>query len=115
MSAMLRLCAVDELVPGQVTRVAGPSVPVPLSVMKVGDTIYCVDDTCSHETASLADGWLDGYDLECPLHESRFDIRSGRPDCPPARRTIRTHAVQVIDGMVCVAEAAVALPDEVAS
>lgn len=112
---MIQLCAADQLVAGEVLRIDVPSLPVPLAVMKVGETIFCVDDTCSHETASLADGWLDGFDLECPLHESRFDIRSGKPDCPPARRPIRRHDVQVVNGVVCVNEESVTVRHEATS
>ena len=106
---MIELCPITDLTRGAVTRIARPDLPVPLGLVKVGDRIFCFDDTCSHETASLSDGWLDGHEIECPLHESRFDLRTGRPDCPPARRPIRTHDVQVLDDMVCVDESSVAV------
>ncbi|MCZ0991708.1 bifunctional 3-phenylpropionate/cinnamic acid dioxygenase ferredoxin subunit [Streptomyces diastatochromogenes] len=111
---MIKLCPVEDLAPGTVTRIATPDLPVPLALIKVGERIFCVDDTCSHETASLSDGWLDGHEIECPLHESRFDVRTGKPDCPPARRPIRTHDVEVVAGMVCVDEASVAVAREAA-
>lgn len=111
---MIELCPVTDLTPGTVTRIATPGLPVPLALIKVGERIFCIDDTCSHETASLSDGWLDGLEIECPLHESRFDLRTGKPDCPPARRPIRTHEVEVVDGMVCVDEASVAVAQEAA-
>ncbi|MFC9223814.1 bifunctional 3-phenylpropionate/cinnamic acid dioxygenase ferredoxin subunit [Streptomyces hygroscopicus] len=111
---MIQLCPVDDLAPGKVTRIAKPELPVPLALVKVGVRIFCIDDTCSHETASLSDGWLEGHEIECPLHESRFDLRTGKPDCPPARRPVRTHAVQVVDGMVCVEETSVAIAAEAA-
>ena len=41
--------------------------------------LRAIDDTCSHEDASLADGWLDGTELECPRHNSIFDLLTGRP------------------------------------
>ncbi|WP_413797124.1 non-heme iron oxygenase ferredoxin subunit [Streptomyces iranensis] len=109
---MIKLCLAENLTPGAVTRIATPDLPVPLAVVKVGERIFCFDDTCSHETASLSDGWLDGHEIECPLHESRFDLRTGKPDSPPARRPIRTHDVQVVEGMVYVDEASVALSGE---
>ncbi|MFI6284868.1 bifunctional 3-phenylpropionate/cinnamic acid dioxygenase ferredoxin subunit [Streptomyces sp. NPDC051018] len=109
---MIKLCPVEDLTPGTVTRISLPGLPVPLALVQVGERIFCVDDICSHETASLSDGWLDGHEIECPLHESRFDLRTGKPDCPPARRPIRTHAVQVVDGMVSVDEASVAVTVE---
>ncbi len=60
--------------------------------------VFAVDDTCTHQDASLADGWLEGCEVECPLHASKFDLRTGRVDAPPAKRPVRTHAVTLSDG-----------------
>src|SRR4051794_2810959 len=62
--------------------------------------VFAVDDTCTHQDASLADGWLEGCEVECPLHASRFDLRTGQVDAPPAKRPVHTHAVSVQDGHV---------------
>ena len=51
----------------------------------------------------FADGWLEGCEVECPLHASRFDLRTGQVDAPPAKRPVRTHRVEVSDGIVHVA------------
>src|SRR6185437_2356941 len=53
---------------------------------------------CSHERASLADGWLEGCEIECPLHSSRFDLRTGAVDAPPARLPVRTQQVVIVGG-----------------
>ncbi len=44
----------------------------------------------------MADGWLEGCQVECPLHASRFDLRTGAVDALPAKAPIRTHTVSVI-------------------
>jgi 3-phenylpropionate/trans-cinnamate dioxygenase ferredoxin component len=75
--------------------------PVTLFHTEDGE-LYAVDDTCTHQDASLADGWLEGCLVECPLHSSRFDLRTGAVDGPPARVPVRTHAVEVRDGTVYV-------------
>ena len=62
--------------------------------------MFAIDDTCSHQDASLADGWLEGCEIECPLHASRFNLRTGAVDAPPAKRPMRTHAVVVEDGVI---------------
>ena len=62
--------------------------------------ILAIDDTCSHQQASLADGWLEGCEIECPLHSSRFDLRTGAVDAPPARLPVRTHQVVIQDGVI---------------
>lgn len=64
--------------------------------------LFAIDDTCTHQDASLADGWLEGCEVECPLHASKFDLRTGAVDAPPAKLPVRTHEVVVEDGMIYV-------------
>jgi 3-phenylpropionate/trans-cinnamate dioxygenase ferredoxin component len=66
------------------------------------DEIYAVEDRCSHEAGSLSEGTLDGSEIECPLHSSVFDLRTGAVLGPPARSGIKTYPVVVIDGRVLV-------------
>jgi len=75
---------------------------VPIAVFNADGTYYAIDDTCTHQDASLADGWLDGCLVECPLHSSVFDLRTGLPTSPPAKRAVRTHRVTVEDGTIVV-------------
>ena len=64
---------------------------------------FATQDTCSHEKWSLGeDSDLDGYEIECPLHLARFDVRSGEVLCFPATVALNTYAVEVEDGMVYV-------------
>ncbi len=90
----------DAVPPGTAHRL--PVTP-PVTLFHTEDgELFAVDDTCTHQDASLADGWLEGCLVECPLHSSRFDLRTGAVDGPPARRPVGTHAVEVRDGMVYV-------------
>jgi nitrite reductase/ring-hydroxylating ferredoxin subunit len=50
---------------------------------------------CTHFGGSLAEGKLEGYELQCPWHGSKFDIRSGKVTRPPAMRTEPTYEVDV--------------------
>jgi 3-phenylpropionate/trans-cinnamate dioxygenase ferredoxin component len=98
---VIAVCPVAEL-----TRGEGRQVPhdPPIAVFYTDDgEIFAIDDTCTHQDASLADGWLEGSQVECPLHASKFDLRTGQVDAPPAKRPVRTHAVSVVDGIVYVA------------
>jgi 3-phenylpropionate/trans-cinnamate dioxygenase ferredoxin component len=98
---MLRICPVDDLPPGESRRVGPPDADPAIAVFHTEDgEILAIDDTCSHQQASLADGWLEGCEIECPLHSSRFDLRTGAVDAPPARLPIRTHEVVVQDGVI---------------
>ena len=57
--------------------------------------IHAIDDTCSHANVSLSEGELDGCTLECWLHGSRFDLRTGEPTGPPAIVPIAVHTVRI--------------------
>ncbi|MFJ2619262.1 bifunctional 3-phenylpropionate/cinnamic acid dioxygenase ferredoxin subunit [Glutamicibacter sp. NPDC087344] len=59
---------------------------------------YALQDECTHEVASLSDGWIDGCEVECPLHSSSFDLRTGKVLCMPATKDARTYTVTVVDG-----------------
>jgi 3-phenylpropionate/trans-cinnamate dioxygenase ferredoxin component len=65
-------------------------------------TVHAVEDTCSHANVSLSEGELDGCTLECWLHGSRFDIRTGEPTGPPATLPIAVYPVRVEDDEVFV-------------
>ena len=107
---MIAVCALSELPAGEAHRL---DLRPPITVFHTEDgEIYAIDDTCTHQDASLADGWLEGCEVECPLHASRFDLRPGRVAAPPARLPVRTHEVHVIDDTIYVAvsEAAPNLP-----
>ncbi len=64
--------------------------------------IHAVDDTCSHANVSLAEGEVDGCTLECWLHGSRFDLRTGKPTSLPAIRPIAVYPVRIDAGTVLV-------------
>src|SRR5690349_7411129 len=98
---MHEICPLADLPRGEARRV---NLDPPIAVFHTDDgEVFAVDDTCTHQDASLADGWLEGCEVECPLHASRFDLRTGAVDAPPAKRPIRTHAVTVSDDTVFVA------------
>ncbi|QPK79112.1 non-heme iron oxygenase ferredoxin subunit [Corynebacterium lizhenjunii] len=59
------------------------------------DEVYALNDTCTHETASLADGWIEGCEVECPLHSAKFDLCSGKVLCMPATEDAPTHKVEL--------------------
>jgi 3-phenylpropionate/trans-cinnamate dioxygenase ferredoxin component len=101
---MFAACSRSAIEPGEALRVESPEtqgVPIAIFYTEHGE-FYAIDDTCTHQDASLADGWLEGCEVECPLHASRFDLRTGAVDAPPAKRPIRTHQVRVVDDTVYV-------------
>lgn len=105
---MIPACPLAALPRGEAYRLDSDP---PVAVFHTEDgEVYAVDDTCTHQDASLSDGWLEGCEIECPLHSSRFDLRTGAVDSPPAKRPVRTHGVVVEDGMIYVVPSA-APPD----
>jgi naphthalene 1,2-dioxygenase ferredoxin component len=68
-----------------------------IAIYTVGDAVYATDNICTHGQARLCDGFLDGHEIECPLHQGKFDVRSGQPTCDPVTEAIRSYPVR-IDG-----------------
>lgn len=94
---MIPVCRLEDLPVGESVRL---DTTPPVAVFNADGALYAVDDTCSHQDASLSEGWLEGCLVECPLHAASFDLRTGEPTCLPARRAVRTHRVSVVDGTI---------------
>lgn len=69
----------------------------PACVVRVGDEVFAIGDTCSHSDASLAEGDVSGFKIECWLHGAEFDLRTGEALTPPASAPVESFAV-VRDG-----------------
>ncbi len=66
-----------------------------IALFNCDGTYYAMDDTCTHEEASLSDGWLEGTEITCPLHGAIFDVTTGAALCLPATTPVRTYPVHV--------------------
>jgi naphthalene 1,2-dioxygenase system ferredoxin subunit len=71
-----------------------------IALYTVGDTVYATDNLCTHGRARLCDGFLDGHEIECPLHQGKFDVRDGRPLCEPVTDAVRSYPVKLEGGRV---------------
>lgn len=74
-----------------------------VAVFRIGDEFYALGDRCSHAEASLAEGEVFDYEVECPLHGAGFDVRTGRELSLPATRPVPTYRVRVAGERVQVA------------
>lgn len=92
-------CESRELALGAVVTVTPPG-HAAISVFHTDEGLFAVDDTCTHQDASLADGWVENCTVECPLHESCFDLRTGAVSGTPAKVAVRTYPVSVVDGSI---------------
>ena len=66
-----------------------------ICVARIGDEVFAIGDTCSHSDASLAEGDITDYKIECWLHGAEFDLRSGEALTPPAVMPVKKYSVRV--------------------
>ena len=100
MTEFVRVAAVGDVPPGGRMYIDFEEESVIL--LNVGGEFYCVADLCSHDDGPLEDGALAGFEIECPRHGARFDVRTGKALCLPATRPIPRFEVKVEDGDILV-------------
>jgi naphthalene 1,2-dioxygenase ferredoxin component len=66
-----------------------------LAIYGVDGAVFATDNLCTHGHARLCDGFLDGHEIECPLHQGKFDVRDGRPLCEPVTEALRSYPVKI--------------------
>lgn len=89
-----RVCRLDELpaVGAAKANLDGRIV----SIVRAEDgSVHCIDDECTHGRVSLSEGDVSGCAIECWLHGSRFDLRTGEPLSPPATVPVVVHTVKL--------------------
>jgi nitrite reductase/ring-hydroxylating ferredoxin subunit len=95
----IQVCRVDEVAPGASLRVELEGLP-PLAVFNLDGDFYIINDTCSHGEASLCEGEIEDGQVECPWHNARFCIKSGKALTFPAVEPQRAYMTEVRDGLV---------------
>jgi 3-phenylpropionate/trans-cinnamate dioxygenase ferredoxin component len=97
----VRVCSVDDL--PEVGAVAAEVEGKLISIVRDTDgDIHAIDDTCSHANVSLSEGEVEDCTIECWLHGSRFDLRTGQPTGLPATIPIAVYPVKIDGGDVFV-------------
>lgn len=83
----------DDVPEGDVIgiRVAGKEI----AVYEVEGEVFATDNLCTHGAARMSDGFLEGREIECPLHQGRFDVCTGKAMCAPLTDDIRTYPVKI--------------------
>jgi 3-phenylpropionate/trans-cinnamate dioxygenase ferredoxin subunit len=96
------VCRFDDLTPNSATRFVVGTMPV--AVIRIGDDVYAIGDTCTHAEVSLSEGELfcDELELECWKHGSTFSLITGEPQTLPATRPVPVFAAKVVDGEVVI-------------
>lgn len=93
MSDWVKVASVDDVKPGTVVQVEVDDEPVALA--NTGDGFLATTNVCSHEYVLLHEGWLEGEEIECPQHGSRFNMRTGKVLNPPATQSIAPYETKV--------------------
>ena len=98
----VRVADLEALPPWGGARFEVEGLEEPVAIFRIGEELYALGDTCSHEEASLSEGEVDGEQkvVSCPRHDAHFDLRTGRPLTLPAVVPVPTYPVKVEDGAV---------------
>ncbi|MDZ7732127.1 MAG: non-heme iron oxygenase ferredoxin subunit [Acidimicrobiia bacterium] len=97
-----RLCAVDDVAPGEARRFALGDRKIAL--VRIGDDFYAIGDVCTHQDISLSEGEIheDEREIECWKHGSTFSLETGEPQSLPATRPEPVFEVRIDGGDVFV-------------
>jgi 3-phenylpropionate/trans-cinnamate dioxygenase ferredoxin subunit len=74
----------------------------PIIIVRCGDTLFAVEDRCTHDGENLAGAEIENCEIICPRHFARFDLRTGEALTPPAYEPLKTFNVRVDAGRVLV-------------
>ena len=74
-----------------------------LALFSVAGQVYAIDNACTHGPARLCEGWVQGQEVECPLHQGRFSLETGEATFGPACEPVRVWPVRIEQGRVWVA------------
>jgi nitrite reductase/ring-hydroxylating ferredoxin subunit len=75
----------------------------PVALCNVDGELYAFEDICTHAFAYLSEGGLEGWQVKCPLHGAKFDVKTGEAKSLPAVKAVPTHELKVDNGHVYVA------------
>ena len=89
----VRVCGLSELAEDTPKRVELDGTPV--SVVQTCGEVYAIHDVCSHANVSLSEGEVEDCQIECWLHGSAFDLRTGKPSGLPATRPVPVYPVKI--------------------
>lgn len=93
MSGYVKVCEVADVPAGTMRPVNIDGLK--LMIVNVDGELYAVGRICTHETADLSTGFLIGSAVTCPLHLSRFDVRTGEVQNPPATSPLPMHKLKI--------------------
>ena len=94
----VEVCSVEDLPSGE--RLFFEIDRLPIVIFQIAGKYFAIADLCSHDDGPLGDGNLDGFEISCPRHGARFDVRNGKACMLPAVENIPAYPVRVSDGKI---------------
>jgi len=73
-----------------------------MTIAKIDNRVFAIQEFCTHRFGPLSEGTFHGFDVQCPWHKSRFDVRTGKVTNGPAKVDLKTFRVETRDGKICV-------------
>jgi naphthalene 1,2-dioxygenase system ferredoxin subunit len=73
-----------------------------IALYEVDGEVFATDNLCTHGAARMSDGFLEGREIECPLHQGRFDVCTGKAMCAPLTQDLRVYPVRIENKRVLV-------------
>ena len=71
-------------------------------IINIEGNYYAIGNVCTHMGGPLNEGTLEGFEVQCPWHGSKFDVRTGEPTKPPARQAVSSYEVKIQDNNILV-------------
>ena len=71
-------------------------------IINIEGNYYAIGNVCTHMGGPLNEGTLEGFEVQCPWHGSKFDVRTGEPTKPPARQAVSSYDVKIQDNNILV-------------
>ena len=97
-TGLTRLCDLDDIDEDEPFRAEVDEVGY--AVFKVGELVFVTADLCTHGPGCLSEGYVEGFEIECPFHQGKFDLRTGQPTSPPCEVPVATWSPVIEDGAV---------------
>ena len=99
-SKLIALCDVSSVAPGCALRAENEGCIY--AVFNVEGKLFVTQDECTHGPGALSEGYILDDEVECPFHQGRFHIPTGRATCAPATEPLKTWKAEIVDGQVCI-------------
>jgi uncharacterized membrane protein/nitrite reductase/ring-hydroxylating ferredoxin subunit len=73
-----------------------------IAIAKIDNNVYAFQEFCTHRFGPLSEGCIEGFNVQCPWHNSCFDVRTGQVTNGPAKVNLKTFEVETRDGKICI-------------